>query len=174
MDTQTDCRHGPARPAGLARRRMAGRRFGRGDARFMSDSRKTRRLVRSKRRSAAAAEGESPAAEAPEVGGAIAPLFAVVASGENVVMIHTMTGQTWAMASDGQGPVWHPAVSPPRRRARRSRHGAAGTAPIGHPLKARPARARTTTPPADGEGRSPLPSPACRPAPYPDGEGRPA
>lgn len=94
----------------------------------MSDSRKTRRLVRSKRRSASPAEGETAAAEAPEIGVGAGPLFAVVASGENVVMIHTMTGQTWAMASDGHGPVWHPvefSATAPRapKPVRRSKGG---------------------------------------------------
>lgn len=51
------------------------------------------------------------------------PTFSVVASGENVVLVNTHTGQTWAMATDGARPVWHPvgfegsADRAPRRRA---------------------------------------------------------
>jgi hypothetical protein len=32
----------------------------------------------------------------------------VVASGENVVLVSTHTGQSWAMGTDGGRPVWHP------------------------------------------------------------------
>jgi hypothetical protein len=102
-------------------------------ARFMSDSRKTRRLMRDKRRSAAGEGEPGEAAEGPEIMAPAPPSFAVVASGENVVMIHTGTGQTWAMASDGRGPVWHPVeFSSPAPRAprppRRNRPGDATAA----------------------------------------------
>jgi hypothetical protein len=49
------------------------------------------------------------------------PTFSVVASGENVVLVNTHTGQTWAMGTDAGRPVWHPvafeggAVRAPRR-----------------------------------------------------------
>lgn len=53
---------------------------------------------------------ESERAERPARGTTAAPVatFAVVASGENVVMVNVFTGQTWAMASDGERPVWQP------------------------------------------------------------------
>jgi hypothetical protein len=88
----------------------------------MSEGRLGGRLVRN-RRQAPLAEGAEPRA-----GGAARNdsqptaqhAFAVVASGENVVMINTATGQTWAMTSDGRGPVWHPVeFSGPAPRAPR-------------------------------------------------------
>lgn len=67
---------------------------------------------------------ERRAARAEAGGGAGGPpTFSVVASGENVVLVNTHTGQTWAMATDGARPVWHPvgfegsADRAPRRRA---------------------------------------------------------
>ncbi len=81
----------------------------------MSETRDSRRTDREKRR-ASTEGGEAAKAAAPDT-----PVFAVVASGENVVMVNTVTGQTWAMATDGAGPSWHPvsfsAVAPraPRR-----------------------------------------------------------
>jgi len=59
----------------------------------------------------------------PEAGAGGPPTFSVVASGENVVLVNIHTGQTWAMATDGARPVWHPvafegaADRAPRRRA---------------------------------------------------------
>lgn len=61
------------------------------------------------------------------------PVFQVVASGENVVMVNTVTGQTWAMTSDGARPVWHPvtfeggAERAPRRGGGKKAGTAAGT-----------------------------------------------
>lgn len=63
----------------------------------MSESRKERRTGRAERSAA------RPAEAAPT-----GPAFAVVASGENVVMVNTHSGQTWVMTSDGGTPVWHP------------------------------------------------------------------
>lgn len=57
-----------------------------------------------------------------EAGAGGPPTFSVVASGENVVLVNIHTGQTWAMATDGARPVWHPvgfegaADRAPRRR----------------------------------------------------------
>jgi hypothetical protein len=47
----------------------------------------------------------APSKEAPA---SASPAYTVVASGENVVLVNTTTGQTWAMASDGERPVWQP------------------------------------------------------------------
>ena len=63
----------------------------------MSDTRKERRAGRPER-----GERKEPS------GTAAAPTYAVVASGENVVLVNTHSGQTWAMATDGGRPVWHP------------------------------------------------------------------
>ena len=73
----------------------------------MSETRQARREERAKRRTSEPggvpeAASDAPAAPPP------AHNYAVVASGENVVMVNTITGQTWAMATDGSGPVWHP------------------------------------------------------------------
>jgi hypothetical protein len=72
----------------------------------MSETRQARREERAKRRMSES----GGASEAQDARAAPAPAhsFAVVASGENVVMVNTTTGQTWAMATDGSGPVWHP------------------------------------------------------------------
>lgn len=42
------------------------------------------------------------------VGGSPSQHYAVVASGENVVLVNTTTGQTWAMGHDGGRPIWQP------------------------------------------------------------------
>lgn len=62
----------------------------------MSDTKRERRAGRVER---AAGAGGIPNA---------GPSFTVVASGENVVLVNTHTGQTWMMTSDGGRPVWHP------------------------------------------------------------------
>ena len=60
----------------------------------MSDTKRDRRSARAER-------GAAP-------GGVAAPNYAVVASGENVVLVNTATGQTWAMGHDGGRPIWQP------------------------------------------------------------------
>lgn len=64
----------------------------------MSESKKERRAGRAER------VGPGGGASATPAG----PAFSVVAAGENVVLVNTHTGQSWAMASDGGRPVWHP------------------------------------------------------------------
>jgi hypothetical protein len=76
----------------------------------MSESKRERRAGRADRGAA------SGGVAAPQ-----APTFSVVASGENVVLVNTHTGQTWAMGSDGGRPLWQPvafeagAMRAPRR-----------------------------------------------------------
>jgi hypothetical protein len=60
----------------------------------MSDAKRERRSNRAERSAGAGAAGGST--------------FTVVASGENVVLVNTHTGQTWAMASDGDRAIWQP------------------------------------------------------------------
>ena len=45
---------------------------------------------------------------AAAAGASEGPVFTVVASGENVVLVNVHTGQTWAMGHDGSRPVWQP------------------------------------------------------------------
>jgi hypothetical protein len=82
-------------------------------------------------------KGERRAARAGAAAGAAGgvpahhgPTFQVVASGENVVMVNTNTGQTWAMTSDGSRPVWHPVSfeAGAERAPRRSGGGKKGEA----------------------------------------------
>ncbi|MBX9702469.1 MAG: hypothetical protein K2X74_23735 [Acetobacteraceae bacterium] len=60
----------------------------------MSESKRERKAGRAERKDAATSAG--------------APGFTVVASGENVVLVNTHSGQSWVMGSDGGRPVWHP------------------------------------------------------------------
>jgi hypothetical protein len=74
----------------------------------MSDTKGNRGDRRAARAAAAAAAGGAAAPAAAAAAGHEAGTFQIVASGENVVMVNTATGQTWAMTSDGARPVWHP------------------------------------------------------------------